>query len=284
MSESPNQEHQYQLQCMDIWSGNRFVENEVSTPGLDVYVHSQPYHGESHGGDVHYLSLCAGGGTTRLILADVAGHGDAVAGTSQTLRFLMRRFMNHKSQTRLVRELNREFTQLTQIGRFATAVVATYLSSNDRIAICNAGHPQPLLYQHASRSWSFAGRELIETGAAYNLPLGIDESTAYQQLSLKLQEGDVLIFYTDAVTETFGTNGELLGEKGLLELVKTLPCENVREISQGLLQRLRTYSGDRPCGDDLTLMTVRYSKSAKRFPGMLERLKGYAKVFGLQQT
>jgi sigma-B regulation protein RsbU (phosphoserine phosphatase) len=284
MSESPHQDSQYQLQCMDIWSGNRFVENQVSTPGLDVYVYSQPYHGEGRGGDVHYLSLCAGGVATRFILADVAGHGDVVAGTSQTLRQLMRRFMNHKSQTRLVRELNREFTQMNQTGRFATAVVATYLSSSDRIAICNAGHPQPLLYQQSTKAWSFAGQELIETGAAYNLPLGIYEETAYQQLSLKLQEGDVLIFYTDAVTEAFGADGQILGEKGLLELIKSLPCNDVREIGQGILSLLKQYSGDRPCDDDLTLMVVRYSRSAKRFPGALERINGYAKVLGLKAT
>lgn len=92
---------------MDIWSGNRSVENEVSTPGMDLYVYSQPYRGESRGGDVHYVSLCAGGVVTRLMLADVSGHGEAIAGTSQALRSLMRRHMNAKSQTRLVGELNR---------------------------------------------------------------------------------------------------------------------------------------------------------------------------------
>lgn len=67
------------LQCMDIWSGNRSVENEVSTPGMDIFVYSQPCRGESRGGDVHYVSLCAGGVVTRLILADVSGHGERPA-------------------------------------------------------------------------------------------------------------------------------------------------------------------------------------------------------------
>jgi len=44
---------QHLLQCMDIWSGNRSVENHVATPGLDLFIYSQPYQGEGTGGDVH---------------------------------------------------------------------------------------------------------------------------------------------------------------------------------------------------------------------------------------
>src|SRR5579872_1292815 len=128
MTSIADADERHVLQCMDLWSGNRSVENEVSTPGLDIFVYSQPCEGESQGGDVHYVSLCAGGVVTRLILADVSGHGAAVAGTSQDLRALMRRFMNSKSQARLVCDLNREFVKLAESGRFATAIVATYLS------------------------------------------------------------------------------------------------------------------------------------------------------------
>ncbi len=151
---------------MDLWSGNRSVENETSTPGLEIFVWSEPYRGQSTGGDVHYVSLCAGGVITRLILEDVSGHGTAVAETSQTLRSLMRRFMNAKRQEHLVRDLNREFSLLAQAGRFATAIVATYLSHRHRFTICNAlGHPRPLWYRRESDSWSYVNEELVETGA-----------------------------------------------------------------------------------------------------------------------
>ena len=104
------------LRCMDIWSGNRSIENEASTPGVDIFAYSRPCRGESRGGDVHYVSLCAGGIITRVMLADVAGHGEAVAETSQMLRSLMRRHINAKNQRRLVRDLNRKFTQRSPVG------------------------------------------------------------------------------------------------------------------------------------------------------------------------
>ena len=90
---------------------------------------------------MHYVSLCGGGVTTRLILADVSGHGASVADLAQSLRNLMRRNINHKNQTKLVQKLNRQFAELATLSRFATAVVATYLTKGDKLTICNAGHP-----------------------------------------------------------------------------------------------------------------------------------------------
>ena len=132
---------------MEVWNGNRSVENVVQSTGLRIWVSSKPYAGGKLGGDVHYLSLCVGGIVTRVVLADVAGHGEEVADTSLTLRQLLRKFMNAKNQRRLVVELNRRFTQMEQHGRFATAIVATYLSHKSRLLLTNAGHPRPLLFR-----------------------------------------------------------------------------------------------------------------------------------------
>lgn len=278
----PETNNEYVLQCMDIWSGNRSVENEVSTPGMELFVYSQPYRGESQGGDVHYVSLCAGGVVTRLILADVAGHGEVIASTSQTLRSLMRRFMNAKSQARLVHDLNREFSQLAQTGRFATAIVATYLSHRNRFTICNAGHPRPLWYRQASRSWSYLDNELVETGQASNLPLGLDESTAYQQFELKVADGDLLVLYTDALTEVHGNDDKLLAEEGLLRIVSRIGTNQVREFGNRLLQGIREFSDGRPAEDDLTILVLKFVSNRWRTPSVREKLNAYAKLLGLK--
>ena len=151
-------------------------------------------------------------------------------------------------------------------------VVATYISTGHTMQICNAGHPQPLLYRRATQSWSFAGTEQAELTGAYNLPLGILETTAYQQFRIDLSEGDVLVFYTDAVTEASGPDGSLLAEAGLLRLVAGLKNDDVQVIGHGLLKRLNEFTHDAPSADDLTLMVVRYSRDRRRFPGILERL------------
>ena len=92
------------------------------------------------------MSLCVGGIVTRIVLADVSGHGREVAETSKALRRLLRKFMNSKSQDRLVAAINREFTALEECSRFATAVVLTFLSHKQRLLVTNAGHPNPLFF------------------------------------------------------------------------------------------------------------------------------------------
>jgi hypothetical protein len=76
------------LQCQEVWGGNLRVNRRVRLPGLSAWVYSQPCDYASVGGDVYYLSSCAGGQIVRLLVADVAGHGPAAADTSEALRGL----------------------------------------------------------------------------------------------------------------------------------------------------------------------------------------------------
>jgi phosphoserine phosphatase RsbU/P len=282
MSQFINSTAPYTLQCMDIWSGNQSASSEVVTPGLELSIYSQPYHGESNGGDIHYVSLCAGGIVTRIVLADVSGHGEAVAETSQGLRSLVRRFMNSKSQMRLVREINREFTELTQSSRFATAIIATYLASDSRLVLCNAGHPRPLWFQHRTGSWSFVTQDLLGSGRVSNLPLGFDAATSYQQFSVSLEKGDIFLLYTDALTEARNGDDRLLGEDGLLKLVETVPTTSVRELSLGIQTRLQEYSNNQPADDDVTILALRYTAEGWRMPSLGEKLNAYAKLLRLK--
>src|SRR3954453_512352 len=79
------------MHCMEIRGGSQAVEEAVTTPGLDAWISSRPHEGADSGGDVHYVSLCGGGVITRLIVADVSGHGKAVAECSASLRAMMRK-------------------------------------------------------------------------------------------------------------------------------------------------------------------------------------------------
>jgi hypothetical protein len=91
------------MSCMEVWGGSQLTERGVAFGGLDAWVYSKPYGQARRGGDVYYASSCATGRITRLLLADVAGHGTSVAATAADLRLLMRRFVNCLDQTELVR-------------------------------------------------------------------------------------------------------------------------------------------------------------------------------------
>src|ERR1700684_1025274 len=121
MTDSPTQH----MQCMEVWGGSQIESSGVELAGLDVWIYSKPFGQAPRGGDVYYVSSCASGRISRLLLADVSGHGKSVASTAADLRTLMRRFVNRLDQTEFVRLLNQQFTALSKDGAFATAVVAT---------------------------------------------------------------------------------------------------------------------------------------------------------------
>src|SRR5262249_37256926 len=164
------------------------------------------YERADDGGDVHYVSLCGGGKITRFILADVAGHGAKVADVARSLRGLMRQNINRKSQVRLATALNEKFAQLGKQGCFATAVIAGYLTTDDKLTVCNAGHPRPLWYRAAARQWSILAGP--DGDALANLPLGIDDTMSFAQKEIVLGCGDLVLFYTDALTEAMDGDGQ----------------------------------------------------------------------------
>src|SRR6202167_2659239 len=169
----PDQPAQH-MQCMEVWGGSQLTSRSVEFGGLDAWVYSKPF-GKAHaGGDIYYASSCATGRITRLLLADVAGHGTTVASTAANPRTLMRRFVNRLDQTEFVRLLNQQFAALSESGTFATAVVATFFAPTQRLIVCNAGHPRPLLYQTAKQQWTFLGADPTnEEPTPNNIPLGI---------------------------------------------------------------------------------------------------------------
>src|SRR6266567_1311167 len=172
------------MQCMEVWGGNRSVDSGVIMPGVDAWVFSQPCENQEAGGDVHYVSTCAGGQVVRMVLADIAGHGAGVAETGANLRLLMRRFINQHHQLKVVHSLNREFTAASSNGVFATAVVMTFESAGNRLVVSNAGHPPPLWYQSKRRRWTlFQPQSAADVGG---LPWGIEDESPYQQFQLPL--------------------------------------------------------------------------------------------------
>lgn len=267
---------------MDVWSGNHSVEHETATPGLELFVYSEPYDGAEGGGDVHYVSRCAGGTVTRLVVADVSGHGKAVEETSEMLRSLMRRYINARTQRDLVRNLNREFTELTRVGRFATAVIATYLDHVHEFSIVNAGHPRPLWRQAATGKWSYVDQQLVNQGTVSNLPLGIDSDVAYQQLGIPVDDGDVVVFYTDALIEAANPSGDLLGEDGLLKIAQRLATGSAASIARSLMAGVREFAGGSAAQDDVTILAIRFAAENKFRPTLLERLGSMSRLLGLR--
>jgi len=288
------------MQCMEIWGGNRRVTTHVAMAGIDVWVYSRPFrdstrssdltNGES-GGDIHYLSACATGRITRMIVADVSGHGAAVAAVASSLRRLMHKFSNYIDQSRFVEAVNQRFNQLREEsaaaeGLFATAVVASYFAPTDELTICNAGHPRPLLFDSRAQTWHSLDVVASRTTPA-NLPLGVLDDVPYDTRALTLAPDDLVVIFTDPLIELRDAraHGRLNGEAGLVEILNTIHNPRAETLIKELLDKAAAYTnaprspedGEPELNDDVTILVLRRNQSKPK-PSIKLSLMGAVRV------
>lgn len=260
------------MQCMEVWGGNQLVDCGVVMAGLDAWVYSRPYGSADGGGDIHYVSSCASGRITRLLVADVSGHGADVSQIATGLRSLMRRFVNFIDQTRFVRAMNEQFASIPASSGFATAVVSTYFAPTGSLSICNAGHPSPLVYRARSGEWSLLQPQREAASGPANMPLGVLDATAYDQFDTRLAIGDMVLCYTDSLSEAKDAGGALLGMEGLLKLVRELGPVPPAGLIPALRARLEQLAPGNLDHDDLTILLFRVNELAPRMT-LRERLR-----------
>ncbi len=253
------------MTCMEVWGGSQPIDSHIQMAGLDAWVYCKPFEGATAGGDVYYVSSCATGRITRLLVADVAGHGAESEEPARVLRDLMRKYVNYLDQTRFVEEMNRKFVSMSKCGCFATAIVTTFFATNGQLSICNAGHPPPLIYRAATKSWSFLQSNASEGKTHQDFPLGVLELVDYRQGQFSLDAGDMLICYTDSLIEA-KKNGEWLGMEGLLEIARGLKdCESPGIVPR-LLDALAAECADSTDADDLTVLAFRATGQGRKIP------------------
>lgn len=277
-----------QMQCLEIWGGSGAAREAVSVHGLDAYLLSEPYGGQTAGGDIYMLSMCGAGNIARFALADVAGHGVLVSNVASSLRRLMRKHVGTVDQTRLARGLNAEFTEISRAGAFATAVLVTYFAPTDHLIVVNAGHPPPLWYRASLLSW-----QLLEPGESAelaarevgvsNLPLGIIEPTNYRQFAVRLGQGDLVVLYTDSLIEARSPKGEQLGPDGLLALARTVDVSDLEAIPGAFRAGLEAFRAGEPPGDDQTIVVLHHNAADPPRMSFGQRLRVLGRMMGIRR-
>jgi phosphoserine phosphatase RsbU/P len=248
----------YRVACTEVWGGNTIADDLVEVPGLNGWVHSKPLEPATTGGDVYYLSVCDNGLLSRIVLADVEGHGDAAGAIAMTLRRLLRKYMNTVDQSALMREINEALGNENDGSvRYATAAVLGYYCKTGELVFANAGHPPALWYHASQKAWDWLHERTPHAlGAVAGVPLGLIPGTGYEQTAVRLAKGDLLILYTDGVTECTNEAAKELGYEGLFELVRNLPVEPSMATGQALLAAVEAFRGSEPFLDDQSVIVL----------------------------
>lgn len=248
---------------MQVWGGSGVADTAVSTTGLDVCLYCKPFGGDREGGDVYYLSSCSSGRITRLVLADVRGHGEGVVSLSNNLRRLVQRYIDHIDHGTLVRSINRAFVSVGDASTFATGLIATFFVPTSTLALTNAGHPPPLLFRAESRQWgplvdaTSPAKKPAASAAPGDVPLGMFESASYAKTQVKLTPDDLLLCYTDGLEECVDEQGEMLGPEGIRRLVAGTEDLAPGEIIPEIVRAVTAMSDTNLTGDDVTILLIR---------------------------
>jgi sigma-B regulation protein RsbU (phosphoserine phosphatase) len=128
-----------------------------------------------------------------------------------------------------------------------------------RLEYVNAGHPAPMLLRADGRL------ERLEVGG---LILGIDSKAQFEEGSIQLAVGDVLLFFTDGVTEAQGEGDELYGDDRIEALLRRERHRTSEEILAALVADVKQFEGPRGPSDDLTAMVLRVVASGFEAPSL----------------
>jgi sigma-B regulation protein RsbU (phosphoserine phosphatase) len=202
------------------------------------------------GGD-YYDFLNLGAGRMGIVLADIVGKGIPGALLMANLQADVRSQCAVASQDlpQFLKSVNQSFFESTDEGRYATLFFADYQDSSRRLRYANCGHNPPLLV----RSNGTAER-LTATATV----LGLFEEWESSLGDVQITRGDVLVIYTDGITEANNADGEEFGESRLLETIRRDLAAPVPLILDAIFRAALEFSGgEGKMRDDLTLVVAR---------------------------
>lgn len=273
---APPSPAQRPMQCMEVWGGNMAGDTGFTMPGLDLWVGSRPL-GNSRidGGDLHLLSSCASGRITRWMLADVCGQAPLFAELGAALRSLLVANINRIQQARLIEQVHDQMLALAEAGGFATALVGTYFSPTRTLSLCNLGHAPPLIYRAKTAAWEICKTtpRIAPTDATDSEPpLGVMGVSEYHFFDAKLAPGDMVLSYSNAITEAENENGRTLGVSGLIQTLDCVANMRPAEIVPELLRRTSVEASQ-----DLTMVLCR---ATERGVSLTNNLLAPFRLFG----
>ena len=251
----------YRLACLELRGGNRSAVYTAELAGLTAWVSCRPLEPATRGGDLYYLSVCSQGAISRVVLADVAGDGEQVSAAAERLRKALHKYANHWDQSELIRQLNDSFLHASPDARFATAFVLSHYAATGELVFTNAGHMPPLWYRAAAREWTFMLEATPHSKEIADLPLGVISGTAYTQTGVQLDPGDLVMLYTDGVSESHNENGDQMDLDGLLDIARRLPTGSANAAGQALVDAVARFRGTAAPQDDESVVAL-YRQSA----------------------
>jgi phosphoserine phosphatase RsbU/P len=221
-----------------------------SFPGIEIIANYSP--AKEVGGDFYdfFLKQTTEPNHLFITIADAAGKGISACLYSLCLRSMLRSYYaEHDDLGEIIRAANNLFCLDTEsTGMFVTVLTSMYNPQTRVLTYLSSGH-NPGFVLRKSGEWEF----LHNSGMA----MGVTEFSFQEAKSIKLNSGDLVVFYTDGVTETPDEYGVLFGEERFKEFIFNHKDESIGFIADKLFEELQLFSDNAPQFDDITTIFLR---------------------------
>ncbi|MEI7434896.1 MAG: SpoIIE family protein phosphatase [Methanomicrobiales archaeon] len=185
-----------------------------------------------------------------LLIADVSGKGVPAALFMALSRIVVRvNALWHRDPATAIGFANDIITQDSKAGMFVTLFYGS-LSEKDRtLTYVNAGHNPPIMYRCRSKTFE----ELMPTG----IFLGGLEHQVYSSRTIEIGAGDIIVLYTDGITESINGEEEMFGEDRLRSIIREHTGLSAIGILEKILEAVNSFAVGQPQFDDITLMVIK---------------------------
>ncbi len=212
--------------------------------GLDVSAFSRP--AQIVGGD-YFDFLDFKDGTHGFVIADVSGHGVSASLLMTSLQTAFHTLVpENNSPVDILERINRLYIHNINFTTFVTIFLSRFDLRTRTLTYANAGHNEALLFQNATGK----GTWLKPTGAA----VGVLEEFNVQTQNVQFEKDDILLLYTDGVTEAVNPRNEEFGRERLADVIR----QNVELSADGLIQKIlqavNNFTEGSALQDDITLV------------------------------
>ena len=220
-------------------------ESTPKIPGWDVWLFSKP--ANDVGGDlIDYIYLKKD--RFGLALGDVSGKGLPAALFMAKLQSTLRALINEvESIDELGTKINEIFHRDTVPKSFASPIYLELPSESNRLKMLPAGHIPPLILRN---------KRILPTEKG-DRALGISRDSRFSTRTIELKKGDLLIVYSDGVTEAQNEQGEFFGYERLITLLPDLEGKNVIRAGEDILKAVKDFVGEAPRHDDLSILLLK---------------------------
>jgi sigma-B regulation protein RsbU (phosphoserine phosphatase) len=195
------------------------------------------------------------------MMADICSYGSLFSEMAEAFQEIMTKNVNAIRQARFVRSMNRRLNTFSEKGGLATALIGTYFAPTKSFTLCNAGFPPPFRFHSKGRQWSVIQSEVTGEADPEEQPLGVLAQEEYRQFHSKLDPGDMVLGFSNSLTECRDRDGSLLGVAGLRQRVSELNADQPSEMMSELVERLKAENKNNIADEDATIMLCQATRT-----------------------